>query len=95
MLRPFKYVEFEYSEYFINPDLRVRLDPLLHVSLAGEVDVNDLGLDLVLLLQLLSHSPQLAQRPADQHNVLTTLGQFFTNAFSYIKKCVYLAKYEI
>ena len=49
----------------IVPDLCVRLNPLLHVPLAGEVDVDNLSLDFVLLLQLIGHGPQLAQGPAD------------------------------
>ena len=59
--------------------------PLLVILVTGlglaAGGVGDCG-DLVLLLQLLGYSSQLAQRPADQHNVLTTLGQLFTNAFS-------------
>ena len=66
----------------IVPDLCVRLNPLLHVPLAGEVDVDNLSLDFVLLLQLIGHGPQLAQSPADQHDVLSPLGQLLTYSLS-------------
>ena len=59
------------------------LNPTLNICLISKVNVNDLGLHIVLLLDLPGTGLQLAQSSADQHNVLSSLGQLLTQPLAW------------